>query len=338
MQDRDPVAARGSGARRAASVLLRLGPEAASGVFQLLDEADLREIARGARELRASPEEMGDALRAFVELMEGPVGEALAGDEILRDAAERALGPERARRAFDGGALPSEPEAVLGPIVRADPEALAMVLSREQPQTVALVLSALDTERAVAVMERIPAERRGEIVRRMAVVESVAPELLRDVGRALASELRTVVSGGMRRVDGKAAALEILRRAPAAEQKEVVASIEEEDPALAAELRARLFTFEDLVGLGDRDVQQLLKEVDGGRLAMALKGASGELREKLLRNMSSRAAEAILEDLAALGPVRVALVEDAQAELVRLALQLAEAGRITLVRPSDKLI
>jgi len=330
---------RGAGARRAASVLLGLGPEVASEIFQLLGEAEVREIARGARELRSSSsDEMGDALRAFVELMEGPAGEALAGDEILRDAAAKALGPERARRAFEGGGLPREPEAVLGSVVHADPEALAMVLSREQPQTIALVLSAIDTERAVAVMEHIPTERRGEIVRRMAVVESVAPELLREVGRALAAELQAVVAGGMRKVDGKAAALEILRRTSGQEQAEVVASIERSDPALAAELRKRLFTFEDLASLGDRDVQQLLKEIDGARLVLALKGATPELREKVLRNMSSRAAEAVREDLAAMGPVRVALVEEAQAELVQSTLELAEAGRITLVGPADKLI
>jgi flagellar motor switch protein FliG len=320
-------------------VLLGLGPEAAGDIFQLLGEAVVRELGRGARELRHAPDGEGThALRSFVDLMEGPGGEALAGDDLLRDIATRALGPERARRAFDAAALPQAPETVLGPIVHADPEALAMVLAREQPQTVALVLSALDTERAVAVMDHLPSERRGEIVRRMAVVESVAPELLREVGRALAAELQTVVAGGMRRVDGKAAALEILRRASGTQQAEVVAAIEETDPSLAAELRTRLFTFEDLAVLTDRDVQQLLKEIDTGRLAVALKGATAELRDKVLRNMSSRAAEAIHEDLAAMGPVRVALVEAAQAELVQMALELAESGRITLVRPADKLI
>ncbi|WP_373049438.1 flagellar motor switch protein FliG [Vulgatibacter sp.] len=334
----DPLAA-GAGARRAASVLLGLGPEVASEVFQLLGEADVRELARGARDLRRAPNgEQSGALRTFVELMEGPSGEALAGDELLRDFAARALGPERARRAFEPGAVPREPEEVLGPIVHADPEALAMVLAREQPQTVALVLSAIDAERAVAVMEHVPQERRGEIVRRMAVVESVAPELLREVGRALASELQAIVAGGMRKVDGKAAALEILRRTSADRQAEVVAAIEESDPALAADLRTRLFTFEDLSSLGDRDIQQLLKEIDAGRLAVALKGATTELREKVLRNMSSRAAEAVREDLEAMGPVRVALVEAAQAELVAAALELAGTGRITLVSPADKLI
>ncbi len=329
----------GGGARRAAAVLLGLGPEVTSEIFQLLGEAEVRELGRGAKELRRAPagESVG-ALRTFVELMEGSGGDALLGDELLRDMAARALGAERARRAFDETAVRQEPEAVLGPIVHADPEAIAMVLGREQPQTVALVLAALETERAVAVMEHLPNERRGEIVRRMAVVESVAPELLREVGRALASELQAVVAGGMRRVDGKAAALEILRRAPGPQQAEVVSAIEESDPTLAAEIRTRLFTFEDLSSLGDRDIQQLLKEVDAGRLAVALKGATPELKDKVLRNMSSRAAEAINEDLAAMGPVRVALVEAAQAEVVQSALSLAESGRITLVRPADKLI
>ena len=134
------------------------------------------------------------------------------------------------------------------------------------------------------------------------------------------------------------AALELLRRSPTAQQGEMVAAIEKDDPQLAGELRTQLFTFDDLEALSDRDIQQVLKETDMQRLTVALKGASSELREKFLRNLSKRAAEMLAEDLNAMGAVKLAAVEEAQAEVARIALSLAEEEKITIVRPADKMV
>lgn len=327
------------GSVRAAAVLLSLGPDVATQLFKLLDEDEVRRVAAGARELKRSGSGLVlDSLKAFVEGMEGVTGDLMAGDEMLREVAESALGSDVARRAFEGLAAPPPPDEVLGPITEADPEALAMVLSREQPQTVALVLSAMAPERAAAVMAHVPEQNRSAIVRRMATVESVAPEVLREVRSALTIELQSVVAEGMRRVDGKGAALEVLRRASAAQQAEVLESIERDDPNLAAELRAKLFTFDDLTRLTDRDIQTLLKDADPNQLPLALKGASEELRTRLFKNMSSRAAEMLADDIAAMGPVKLSIVEQAQQAMTRLAMELAEKGKITIIRSTDKLV
>ncbi len=329
----------GPGAQRAAALLLGLGPELAGPVFRQFSESELRHIALGAKSLRkAGPSAIPDALKTFVATMDRVGGDAAAGDEMLREFASRSLGTELTRRAFDGVLPPPPPDEVLGPVAQADPEALAMVLVREQPQTVALVMSSIDPERAGLVMSHFPEERRPEILRRMATVESVAPEVLREVGQALSAELKSVVAGGMRKVDGKSAALEILRRQSNQRQTEVVAEIEKEDPTLAAELRQKLFTFDDLQSLADRDVQTLLKEVDSNRLTMALKGAAADLRDKILRNMSSRASQMLIDDLSAMGAVRLATVEAAQAEIAQLALQMSEQGKITIVGLADKML
>ncbi|HVE83610.1 MAG TPA: flagellar motor switch protein FliG [Myxococcales bacterium] len=329
----------GSGATRAAAVLLGLGPELAGLVFRQLGESEIRQIALGARQLRSEPEDaVPAALTAFVDAMERVGGDALAGHDLLREAAASALGDEVVRRAFDGVAPPAQPDEVLGPVATADPEALAMVLAREQPQTVALVLSALPPERAAVVMEQLPEQIRSQVVCRMAVVEAVAPEVLREVRAALTTELQALVAEGMRKLDGRSAALEILRRSPAQKQMEVLAAIERDDPALANDLRTRLFTFQDLVRLSDRDVQGLLRALDTSQLVLALKGAAADVREKFFRNMSTRAAEALEDDLAAMGPVRLAQVEEAQAGIAKAAVELAEKGRITIVLPTDKLV
>jgi flagellar motor switch protein FliG len=172
----------------------------------------------------------------------------------------------------------------------------------------------------------------------MATVESVAPEVLREVRQALTLELQAVVAEGMRRVDGKSAALEVLRRSAGNQQAEVLAAIEKDDPTLAADLRNKLFTFDDLTRLSDRDMQALMKDVDTNQLPLALKGAADELKDKFLRNMSSRAAQMLSDDLAAMGPVKLALVEEAQAAIAKMALELSEKGRITIIRATDKML
>jgi flagellar motor switch protein FliG len=329
----------GIGCQRAAAVLLGIGPEIATTVFKLFGEPDLRRVALGAKDLRAQGGAiMTAAIEQFVNTMESVNGDAASGDDVLREVAERALGPDAARRAFDGVLPPPPPDEVLGPVSQADPEALAMVLQREQPQTIALVLSSLDSSRAAGVMERLSDKIRPDVLRRMATIESVAPEVLREVGQALSAELKSLVAGGMRRVDGKSIALEILRRTAPQQQGVVLAEIEKDDGQLAADLRGKLFTFGDLVNLADRDLQQLLREIDGQRLTVALKGATADVRQKFLQNLSSRAAEMLSDDLAAMGPVKLSSVEAAQQDIAKTAQDLASQGRITIVGPSEKML
>jgi flagellar motor switch protein FliG len=331
--------ASGIGCQRAAAVLLGIGADVATAVFKVLGETELRRIAVGAKDLRTrGPQVMNDALEQFVSTMESVAGDTASGDDVLRQVAERALGPDAARRAFDGVVPPPPPDEVLGPVSQADPEALAMVLQREQPQTIALVLSSLDSSRAAGVLDRLQEKLRPDVLRRMATIESVAPEVLREVGQALSSELKALVAGGMRRVDGKSTALEILRRTNPQQQGVVLAEIEKDDGPLAAELRGRLFTFGDLAHLADRDLQQLLREVDAQRLTVALKGATADVRQKFLQNLSSRAAEMLSDDLAAMGPVKLSSVEAAQQEIAKTAQDLASQGRITIVGPSEKML
>ena len=328
----------GPGTCRAAAVLVGLGPEFAAQVFRFLEEGAVRKIALGAKELRKNKNAIPEALKEFVSALEAVGGDAAAGDNMLRAVATQVLGAERAGRAFDGLAAPPAVDEALGPIANADPEALAMVLSREQPQTVALVLGAMERERAGQVMRRLPEANRGPILARLATLESVSPEILREVAAALALELRASAAGGMRQFDGRGAAVDLLRRAPVAQQTEVVQAIEENDPELAAELRSRLFTFEDLVNLSDRDVQTFLREVDTGRLGVALKGSAEAVRDKILKNMSTRGAEMLRDEVASMGAMKLSAVDEAQGELVKIAFTLAEQGRITMVGPADKMV
>jgi len=329
----------GAGAKQAAAVLLGLGPEIAAQIFKSLDEDTVRQIAMGARELRKSPQAIPTALSTFVQNMTGLAADVLAGDVLLREAAARALGPEASRRVFEAMPAPQAPaEESFANIANADPESLAMLLSREQPQTAAVVLGTITRDQALAVLKHIPQVQRPQILRRLATLESVAPEVLREVAQALLQDLSASLPANTRKLDGRTTAVSLLRSVPTSEQSEVVGEIEKDDPELGAALRSRLFTFDDLIHLTDRDLQTLIREIDMSQLTVALKGAPPAIKERFLKNMSTRAGQMLEEEIASMGPVKVAAVEAAQTELVRTAFSLAEQGRISIVGPTERMV
>jgi flagellar motor switch protein FliG len=329
----------GPGAQKAAAVLLGLGPDVAAQIFKTLDEDVVERIAAGARDLRRDPSIVPAALDAFVSAMTSLTADAYGADGFLREATARAMGLDVAKRIFD---IPSEPETPVTEtfiqLGEADPEALAMLLSRELPQTAAVVLGIMERQRALAVLKHIPVEARPQIVRRLAMLESVAPEVLREVGQGLTQELSASVPANTQRLDGRAVAVELLRAVPAAQQSDVVGEIEKDDPELAASLRGKLFTFGDLMNLTDRDMQTLIREIDMTQLSTALKGAPDAIKVRFTKNMSSRAGQMLEDEIEAMGPVKLAAVEAAQTELVKVAFGLAEQGRITIVNPNDKMV
>lgn len=329
----------GPGAQRAAAVLLGLGPEVAAQIFKTLDEDIVERIAAGARDLRRDPSIVPAALDAFVNAMTSLTADAYGADGLLREATARAMGLDVAKRIFDVHTQPETPVTeTFAALSEADPEALAMLLSRELPQTAAVVLGIMDRTQALAVLKHIPTEQKPQIVRRLATLESVAPEVLREVGQGLADELAASVPANTQRLDGRSIAVELLRATPAAQQSDVVGEIEKDDPELAATLRGKLFTFGDLMNLTDRDMQTLIREIDMSQLSTALKGAPDAIKSRFTKNMSSRAGQMLEDEIEAMGPVKLAAVESAQAELVKVAFSLAEQGRITIVSPTDKMV
>jgi flagellar motor switch protein FliG len=249
------------------------------------------------------------------------------------------MGLDTAKRIFDTASPNQTPVTeTFAALSEADPEALAMLLSRELPQTAAVVLGIMDRGRALALLKHIPVEKRPQILRRLATLDSVAPEVLHEVGQGLAEELAASVPANTRRLDGHTVAVELLRAVPAAQQSEVVGEIEKDDPELAAALRGKLFTFGDLTNLSDRDMQTLIREIDMGQLSTALKGAPDATKLRFTKNMSSRAGQMMEDEIEAMGPVKLAAVEAAQAELVKVAFGLAEQGRITIVNPTDRMV
>jgi flagellar motor switch protein FliG len=213
---------------------------------------------------------------------------------------------------------------------RAESENLLTFIQDEHPQTIALILSHLPHHKASEILVGLPPQKQIEVVRRVANMEQTNPEVIREVESGLESRLSNMLMSSMERVGGVDTVAEILNLCDRATERTIMEGVEGEDPDLVEEIRRLMFVFEDINMVDDKGIQAVLKEVDNDELCLALKTASESLREKIFKNMSSRAAELIKEDMQFMGPVRVSDVESAQQRIVDIVRRLEDAGEIII--------
>ncbi len=204
------------------------------------------------------------------------------------------------------------------------------MLQREHPQTIAIVLAHLEPTQAAEVLSKFPEQLKIEVSERIANLDQISPTILSELEDVLQSQLRSYTQS--RRIGGVKTVAEILNQLDRTSEELILKNIEEKDPILAEEIRKLMFTFEDLLYVDDRGIQTILKEVSTDDLALALKMASDELKEKIFKNMSSRAVEILKEEMEAKGPVRVSDIEKAQMNIVRVARKLEEEGKIVVAK------
>jgi len=202
------------------------------------------------------------------------------------------------------------------------------MLQREHPQTIAIVLAHLEPTQAAEVLSKFPEQLKIEISQRIANLDQISPTILSELEDVLQSQLSSYTQS--RRIGGVKTVAEILNQMDRTSEELIIKHIEEKDPILADEIRKLMFTFEDLISVDDRGIQTILKEIATDDLVLALKMASEELKEKIFKNMSSRAVQIIKEEMETKGPVRVADVEKAQMNIVRAARRLEEEGKIVV--------
>ena len=200
----------------------------------------------------------------------------------------------------------------------------------EHPQTIALVLSHLDANKGSEILTGLPAVKQVEVVTRIAHMDNTNPEVVKEVEDGLAMRLSGVVSQTFQKVGGVESVAEMLNLADRSTEKSIMESLEAQDPDLVEDIRRLMFIFEDIMLVNDKGIQMVLKEIENEDLALALKTASGELRDKIFKNMSERAAELIKEDMEYMGPVRVSDVESAQQKIVDVVRRLEDAGDLII--------
>ncbi len=319
-----------TGPEKAAVFLLTVGEEFASQVFQRLDPEDIKNVGRQMARIDKVDKE---DLTALVNEFKADTGDTdifLSGNEMLEGALKRALSSDKASEILEE--IRSDWKLTLFQKARKlEPKVLVNFLRNEHPQTVALVLSVLEPVQSAQILMEFNEEVQVEVMMRMAELDKVSPEILVDVDRVLQDELLTVEGMEGQRLGGVEAVAEILNNADRGLEASILEGIEEQRETLADEIRRLMFVFEDLIGVDDRGVQSILKEVSTDDLKLALKLASEELKEKIFGAMSSRAVEMLKEDMEIMGPTRVKDVEAAQQSIIKIAKRLEQEGKIQLM-------
>ena len=212
------------------------------------------------------------------------------------------------------------------------PDQLLPWIVWEHPQTIALILSQLDGALSAGVLNGLKPELQADVSFRIAQMENVSPQVLRDLETCLARDLQAILSGQVTEVGGPKAVAEVLNNTGRSTEKDVLQRLDARDPELAEEVRNQMFVFDDIAKLTDREIQMILREVDTKDLAVALKGGSQELQDRIFGNVSERVGTMIKEEMEFSGPVRMSDVEDVQLRVVQTVRQLEEAGQVTIVR------
>jgi flagellar motor switch protein FliG len=324
------------GLRKAAILLIQLGSERAGEVMSHLPDAEVEALsAEIARLDNISGVETEQVLNEFREMMQAQAHISQGGFAFAQSILEKSLGPERAKEIMDRlhAAAVQLPFQFLH---RADPAQLRGFIADEHPQVVALVLAHMTPDKASLLMSGLPSYQQAIVAHRIAVMDRTSPEIIRTVESILERKLSSMLGPSeMSRVGGIDSLVNVINRSDRPTERQIVEGLESLDPVLADEVKSRMFMFEDIVGLDDRSVQQVLRQVDAGDLALALKGTSDAVRNKITSNLSGRAAENLLEEVQLLGAVRLAQVEEAQQSIIRTIRQLEEQGQIMVRRGGE---
>ncbi len=320
------------GAKKTAVLLLSMGEQFAAEVFKRMERKELVAISKAMVELETVPKELVESvLREFYR-------DLVTGREMVRggqDAVKKMLLPnvdsDTAKYLSDFLNLDSGP-VPFREIGKVSSKLLAQILRNEHPQTLALILGNLQSDHAADLLTKLPAGVRTEVLMRLARLEAVPEEMLMAVDKVLQSQLIAMGGKEGKKVGGVQSVAEILNAVDRATEEEVLAEIEEESPSVAEEIRNLMFVFEDVAGLDDKSVREILKEISNEDLTMALRGSKEDMRALFFRNMSERAGNMIKEDLEIMGPTRLADVEAAQQNIVKVVRKLEGEGRIAISR------
>jgi flagellar motor switch protein FliG len=323
-----------SGQEKAAILLSTLGPSTTKLVFKHMKDNDVKRMINTMSSLSKSPIWM---VKKILEEFYSAINE---DDELLfsenkgRDFILSALGEDRAKQLL-GQIIDVGNTNSLESLELVDTRTLANFLINEHPQTIALICAHLPVEKKVDILKKLPEGLQAEVVLRVANLDFVSPELIAQLDDVLKTELSTLGSIDTQQLGGIEPIADMLNLMDKNSEKNIMARVEEKDPELAEEIRKLMFVFEDLIFVDDRGIQELLKIVDNQKLVIALKTAPDEVKTKLFKNMSNRAAVLLKEDLEAMGPTKISDVEKAQVEIVQQVKDLETKGKALISRGGD---
>jgi flagellar motor switch protein FliG len=319
-----------SGLQKSAVLILSLSKDAAGAIIQRLDEPTLEEISREMAQMGAIPakvrmqivEEFYQNLLAQSWITEGGLDYAknllrLNVDSKVADKIIQQISQHVQQTPFSF-------------LQKAESDNLLTFIQDEHPQTIALILSHLPYHKSAEILAGLPSQKQIEVVKRVANMEQTNPEVIHEVERGLEARLSNMLSQSFEKAGGVDSVAEMLNLVDRTTEKGIMEGLESEDPDLVEQIRRLMFVFEDILLVDDKGIQAVLKEVDNDQLALALKTSSEDLKAKIFKNMSERAAQLINEDMQYMGPVRVSDVEQAQQRIVDIVRRLEDSGEIII--------
>jgi flagellar motor switch protein FliG len=315
--------------RKAAVLLMSLPEEQAAQLLSKLSPKQVEAVSIEIAKITAiSPEEQEEVIQDFAGVNPGGLTGGTGGLVVAKTLLEKALG-KNANATLDN--VRQSIEALpFGFLQKVDSQNLLTFIIDEHPQTIALILSHMSPAQASTVIAGLPSDRQMSVVRRIATMGQTSPEVIHEVEKGLEHRMSSVMSQQFENAGGVAAVAEILNVIDRATERSLLENLAQEDPDLVEEIRRLMFVFEDITKFSDRDIQTILKNVENSQWAMAMKGASEDLKQKVLSNMSKRAAALLQEEMEYLGPVRASNVEQVQQQIVDIIRRLEDAGEITV--------
>jgi flagellar motor switch protein FliG len=322
-----------SGPRKAAVLLVQMGREASARILAEMRETEVEEIMAEIVRLQDVESTIAeDVLTEFHDMVKARAFVGQGGFGFARDLLSDSLGDDRAGEILSriSAAVMEMPFQFLH---KADPRQLLSFLQDEHPQTIALVLAHMTADQASMVLSGLPAQLQADVAHRIAVMDRTSPEIIKSVEATLERKLSSVLQpADLSEIGGLQPLVDIINRADRATERLILEGLEGRDPALAEEVRSRMFMFEDITGIDDRSIQLVLRQVETNDLATALKGVRADVRDKVMKNLSERAAANLADEIEMLGPVRLSTVEEAQVKVVQAIRVLEESGQIVISR------
>ncbi len=315
--------------RKAAVLLTSLPEEQAAQLIGKLEPKQVEAVSIEIARLGSiAPEEQEQAILDFAHANPNALTGGQGGLDVAKTLVERALG--KAAGATLDNVRQSIEALPFGFLQKVDSQNLLTFVVDEHPQTIALILSHVPPSQAADILSGLPGPRQMSVVRRIATMGQTSPEIIQEVERGLENRMASVMSQQFEKAGGVENVAEILNVIDRATERSLLENLAQEDPDLVEEIRRLMFVFEDITKFADRDIQTVLKNVESTQWAMALKGASEELKQKILSNMSKRASTLLQEEMEYLGPVRASNVEQVQQQIVDIIRRLEDAGEITI--------
>jgi flagellar motor switch protein FliG len=319
------------GTQRAAILLMSLGEQDAAALLKQLDAKDVQKLGAAMAALKdVSRDQMSSVLKTFIGIADAKADTAFGSEDYVRRVLTQAVGKQKADLLLARVSTGSATGQGIESLKWMEAKAVARIISGEHPQIAAIVLSYLEPEQAASILPLLPDEMRTDVLMRIAQLSEVPQSALTELDHLVETQANAAPTAVLRKLGGAGTVANILNSMEKEKSGEELGKIEKADGDLHQKIKDLLFTFDNLLNIDDRGIQALLREVGSDTLAIALRGAEPAVSEKILKNMSKRAAEILKDDMEARGPVKLADVEAAQKEIVVIAQRLSEEGTISL--------